>query len=156
MMAQMVLSKRKRAMGWKMSDLHGISLALCMHKIYMEENHKSIAQPKRRLNPVMQEVVKKDIIQWLDDGIIYPILDSQRFSSMQCVPKKDGMIVITNEMNELIPTRTAKGWRICMDYRKLNDATRKDHYLVSFISQILDRLAGQEYYCFMDGYSGYN
>ncbi|XP_055822138.1 uncharacterized protein LOC129890658 [Solanum dulcamara] len=66
------------------------------------------------------------------------------------------MAVITNEKNELIPTRTVTGWCICMDYRKLNDATRKDHYHVSFIDQILDRLEGQEYYCFLDRYSGYN
>ncbi|XP_055814489.1 uncharacterized protein LOC129884170 [Solanum dulcamara] len=62
-------------------------------------------------------------------------------------------MVITNEKNELIPTRTVTGWRICMDYRKLNEATRKDHYLVPFIDQMLDRLSGPEYYCFLDGYS---
>lgn len=64
--------------------------------------------------------------------------------------------MVTNDKNELIPTRTVTGWRISMDYRRLNDATRKDHYLVPFIDQMLDRLSGQENYCFLDGYSGYN
>lgn len=66
------------------------------------------------------------------------------------------MTVARNENNELIPTRTVIGWRIFMDYPKLNDAIQKDHYLVPFIDQMLDRLSGQEYYCFLDGYSGYN
>uniref|UniRef100_A0A3Q7GII3 Reverse transcriptase domain-containing protein n=1 Tax=Solanum lycopersicum TaxID=4081 RepID=A0A3Q7GII3_SOLLC len=61
-----------------------------------------------------------------------------------------------NDKNELISRRTVTGWRICIDYRKLNEATRKDQFLVPFIDQMLDRLAGQEYYFFLDGYSGYN
>ncbi|XP_073318147.1 uncharacterized protein [Primulina huaijiensis] len=48
------------------------------------------------------------------------------------------------------------GWRVCIDYRKLNDATRKDHFPLPFIDQMLERLAGHEFYCFLDGYSGYN
>src|SRR4051812_20525626 len=66
------------------------------------------------------------------------------------------MTVITNEKNELIPTRTVTGWRVCIDYRRLNDATRKDHFPLPFIDQMLERLAGHEYYCFLDGYFGYN
>ena len=61
-----------------------------------------------------------------------------------------------NEKNELIPTRTVTRWRVCIDYRKLNTATRKDHYPLPFIDQMLDRLAGHSHYCFLDGYSGYN
>ena len=64
--------------------------------------------------------------------------------------------MIMNDKNELISRRTVTGWRICIDYRKLNEATRKDQFLVPFIDQMLDRLAGQEYYFFLDGYSGYN
>ena len=64
--------------------------------------------------------------------------------------------MIANERDELIPTRTVTGWRVCMDYRNLNKATRKDHFSLSFIDQILDRLTGKQYYCFLDGYSGYN
>ena len=75
---------------------------------------------------------------------------------MQCVPKKVGITVVPNENNELIPTRTVTGWRICMDYRKLNEATRNDHFPLPFIDQMLDRLAGKMYYCFLDGYASYN
>ncbi|KAK8945147.1 hypothetical protein KSP39_PZI008540 [Platanthera zijinensis] len=104
----------------------------------------------------MREVVKKEIIKWLDAGIIYPISDSRWVSPIQCVPKKGGITVVRNESNELIPTRTVTGWRICMDYRKLNKATRKNHFPLPFLDQVLDRLAGNEYFCFLDGYSGYN
>ncbi|KAJ9553008.1 hypothetical protein OSB04_017053 [Centaurea solstitialis] len=71
------------------------------------------------------------------------------------VPKKGGLIVVTNDNNELVPTRTVTGWRVCIDYRKLNDATRKYHFPLPFIDQMLERLAGNEYYCFLDGFSGY-
>jgi len=70
--------------------------------------------------------------------------------------KKSGVTVITNEKNELIPTRTITGWRMCIDYRKLNSMTRKDHFPLPFMDQILERVAGHEFYCFLDGYSGYN
>ncbi|XP_071727904.1 uncharacterized protein [Rutidosis leptorrhynchoides] len=121
----------------------------------MEEGHKTYVQRQRRLNPNMQDVVKKEIIKLLDAGLIYPISDSPWVSPVQCVPKKGGMTVITNEKNELIPTRTVTGWRVCIDYRKLNDATRKDHFPLPFIDQMLERLAGNSYYCFLDGFSGY-
>ena len=58
------------------------------------------------------------------------------------VPKKGGFTIIRNEMNELIPTRIMTGWRVCFDYKKLKTATRKDHYLLPFIDQMLGRLAG--------------
>ena len=64
--------------------------------------------------------------------------------------------MIRNEKNELIPTRTVTGWRVCIDYRKLNTATRNDHYPLPFIDQMLDRLARHSHYYFLDGYSGYN
>ncbi|XP_015940336.1 uncharacterized mitochondrial protein AtMg00860-like [Arachis duranensis] len=63
------------------------------------------------------------------------------------------MTVISNEKNELIPTRTVTGWKMCIDYRRLNDATRKYHFSLPFIDQMLERLAGHAYYCFVDGYS---
>ena len=75
---------------------------------------------------------------------------------MQVVPKKGGTTVIKTENNILLPSRTVTGWRICIDYRKLNKATRKDHFPLPFLDQMLDRLAGYEYYCFLDGYSSYN
>ena len=77
-------------------------------------------------------------------------------SPVHVVPKKGGMTVVHNEKNELVPTRTITGWRICIDYRSLNTATRKDHFPLPFIDQMLERLAGQEYYYFLDGYSCYN
>ena len=72
------------------------------------------------------------------------------------VPKKSGITVVKNDDDELVPTRVQTGWRVCIDYHKLNDATRKDHFPLPFIDQMLERLAGHEYYCFLDGYSGYN
>ena len=72
------------------------------------------------------------------------------------VPKKGGFTVIKNKKNELIPIRTMIGWRVCIDYRKLNTATRKDHYPLPFIEQMLDRLVRHSHYCFLDGYYGYN
>ncbi|GJS95076.1 reverse transcriptase domain-containing protein [Tanacetum coccineum] len=69
--------------------------------------------------------------------------------------KKEYETVNTNDENELIPTRLVTGWRVCIDYRKLNEATRKDHFPLPFMDQMLERLAGNEYYCFLDGFSGY-
>ncbi|XP_015167843.1 uncharacterized protein [Solanum tuberosum] len=150
-----IRKRTRKAIGWQMDDIHGISSALCMQRIYMEDDHKPNAQHQLTLNHVMKEVVRKEVIKWLDAGIVYPIADSKSVSPVQCVPKKGGITVVRNEKNELIPTRTMTGWRICMDYRKLNDATCKDHYPVPFIDQMLDRLAGQEYYYFLDRYSIY-
>ncbi|XP_062118923.1 uncharacterized protein LOC133832623 [Humulus lupulus] len=149
-----VLRKFKKAIGWTIADIKGISPSLCMHKILLENSEKGSIEGQRRLNPIMKEVVKKEIIKWLDAGIIYPISDSSWVCPVQCVPKKGGITVVENEDNERIPTRTVTGWRICMDYRKLNKATRKDHFPLPFIDQMLDRLVGREYYCFLDGYSG--
>ena len=122
----------------------------------MEDDFKPVAQPQRRLNPTMKEVVKKEVMKLLEAGMIYPISDSSWVSPVQVVPKKGGMTVIYNEKNELIPTRTVTGWRMCIDYRRLNKATRKDHFPLPFMDQMLERLCGQAYYCFLDGYSGYN
>ncbi|KAM2650426.1 hypothetical protein EV1_014419 [Malus domestica] len=104
----------------------------------------------------MMEVVKKEIIKLLDCGVIYPISDSRWVSHVQCVPKKSGVTVVTNAENKLVPTRIQIGWRVCIDCRKLNATTRKDHFPLPFIDQMLERLAGYAFYCFLDGYSGYN
>ncbi|GJZ71021.1 reverse transcriptase domain-containing protein [Tanacetum coccineum] len=108
----------------------------------------------RRLNPNIQEVVKKEIVKLLDTGIIYPIADSPWVSPIHCVPKKGGITVVTNENDELVPTRTITGWQVCIDYRKLNEATAKDHFPLPFMDQMLERLAGNKHFCFLDGFSG--
>ncbi|KAL0453838.1 UNVERIFIED_CONTAM: hypothetical protein Slati_1361900 [Sesamum latifolium] len=145
-----VLRENIKAIGWSIADIKGISSVTCTRKILMEEGHKPKAQPQRRLNPNMLEVVKKEILKWLAAGIIYPISDCMWVSPVQCVPKKGGMTVVTNE---LIPIRTVTAWRVCIDYRALNNATRKDHFTLPFIDQMVEKLAGHEYYCLFDGYS---
>ena len=104
----------------------------------------------------MKEVVKKEVLKLLDVGVIYPIADSKWVSPTQVVPKKFGVTVVANEHNELIPTRVTSGWRVCINYRKLNAGTKKDHFPLSFVDQMLERVAGHEFYYFLDGYSGYN
>ena len=92
----------------------------------------------------------------LDVGVIYPILDGKWVSPTQVVPKKYGVTVVANEHNELIPTRVTTGWRVCIGYRKLNACTSKDHFPLPFVDQMPERVAGHEFYYFLDGYSGYN
>ncbi|KAM2016475.1 hypothetical protein ACFX16_046884 [Malus domestica] len=104
----------------------------------------------------MMEVVKKEIIKLLDCGVIYPISDNRWVSPIQCVPTKSRVTVVENAENELVPTRIQTGWRVCIDYRKINATTRKDHFPLPFLDQMLERLAGHSFYCFLDGYSGYN
>ena len=94
----------------------------------------------------MKEVVKKEVIKWLDVGIIYPISDSHWVSPTQVVLKKSGLTVIQSGQGELLPTQLTTRWRVCIDYRKLNMATKKDHFLLPFIDQILERLAGQKFF----------
>nr|GEX12991.1 reverse transcriptase domain-containing protein [Tanacetum cinerariifolium] len=97
----------------------------------------------------------QEVEKLLDAGLIYPISDSPWVSPVHCVPKKGGFTIVKNEENELIPTRLVTEWRVCIDYRKLNEATRKDHFPLPFMDQMLERLARNEYYCFLDGFSGY-
>ncbi|GJU34319.1 reverse transcriptase domain-containing protein [Tanacetum coccineum] len=150
-----VLQSHKRAIAWKLSDIKGIDPEFCTHKILMEEDYTPAVQHQRRVNPKIHDVIKKEVEKLLDAGLIYPISDSPWVSPVHCVPKKGGFTVVENEQNELIPTRLVTGWRVCIDYRKLNEATRKDHFPLPFMDQMLERLAGNEYYCFLDGFSGY-
>ncbi|GJU34131.1 reverse transcriptase domain-containing protein [Tanacetum coccineum] len=121
----------------------------------MEEEYEPTVQHQRRVNPKIHDVIKKEVEKLLDAGLIYPIFDSPWVSPVHCVPKKGGMTVVKNDENDLIPTRLVTGWRVCIDYRKLNEATRKDHFPLPFMDQILERLAGNQFYCFLDGFSGY-
>nr|GEW90566.1 reverse transcriptase domain-containing protein [Tanacetum cinerariifolium] len=108
---------------------------------------------KRAIAWILSDI--KEVIKHLEVGLIYPIFDSPWVSPVHCVPKKGGFTVVENEDNELIPTRLVTGWRVCIDYLKLNEATRKDHFLLPFMDEMLERLAGNQYYCFLDGFSGY-
>jgi len=93
----------------------------------------------------MKEEVRKEVLKLLEAGLIYPISDSAWVSPIEVVPKKGGMAVVQNEKNDLIPTRTVTSWRMCIDYHKMNEATRKDHFPLPFMDQMLERLAGQAY-----------
>nr|GEW69956.1 reverse transcriptase domain-containing protein [Tanacetum cinerariifolium] len=92
-----------------------------------EEDFELAVQHQRRVNPKIHDVIKNE----------------------------GGFTVVENEENELIPTRLVTGWRVCIDYRKLNEATRKDHFPLPLVDQMLERLARNKYYCFLDGFSGY-
>jgi hypothetical protein len=120
----------------------------------MEDKCKPIVDHQRRLTHAMREVVKKKVIQLLDDGIIYPVPHGEWVSSVHCVLKKVGLTMVRNEKNELIMQRTMTGWRMCIDYRNLNKAMMKDHFPLPFIHEMLERLANHAYFCFLDGYSG--
>ncbi|CAN6678248.1 unnamed protein product [Malus baccata var. baccata] len=151
-----ILKSYRDAIGWTIADIKGISPTICIHKILMEDGVKSAIDAQRRLNPIMKEVVHTEVMKLLDVGMIYPISDSRWISPTQAVPKRSGITVVQNDNNELVPTRLTTGWRMCVDYRKINAGTRKDHFPLPFIDQMLERLAGRAFYCFLDGYSGYN
>ena len=106
----LVLKKHKKAIGWTLGDIPGISPSTCMHRILLEDEAKPMRQPQWRLNPVILDVVKKEVTKLLQAGIIYPISDSQWVSPVQVVPKKTGLTVIKNEKDELIPTRVQNSW----------------------------------------------
>ena len=135
------LKKHRAAIGYTLDDLKGISPTLCQHKINLEKDAKPVIDHQRRLNPKMKEVVRKEILKLLEAGIIYPVADSQWVSHVHCVPKKGGITVVPNDKDELIPQRIVTGYRMVIDFRKLNKATKKDHYPLPFIDQMLERLS---------------
>ena len=104
----------------------------------------------------MKEVVITEILKLLEAGIIYAIADSRWVSPVHCVPKKVGITVVPNDKNELISQRIVTGCRMLIDFRKLNKATRKDHYPFPFIDQVLEILSKHAHFCFLDGYSGFS
>ena len=103
----------------------------------------------------MQEVVRAEVLKLLQVGIIYPIFDSTWVSPTQVVPKKSRVTTLHNEKGEEMPTRLTTGWSVCIDYRRLNEVTRKDHFPLPFMDHLLERISGQPFYCFLDGYLGY-
>nr|GEY76976.1 reverse transcriptase domain-containing protein [Tanacetum cinerariifolium] len=130
-------------------------LPVIISKELKDEENAALLKVLKRVNPKIHKVIKKEVIKLLNTGLIYHISDSPWVSPVHCVPKKGGMTIIENEDNELIPIRLVTGWHVYIDYRKLNDSTQKDHFVLPFMDQMLERLAGNEYYCFLDGFSGY-
>ncbi|XP_049391543.1 uncharacterized protein LOC125855950 [Solanum stenotomum] len=116
----------KRAIGWTIIDIIGISPGICSHKIQLTPDSKPSIKHQRRLNPPMQE----------------------------CVPKKGKIIVVSKAKKKLVPMRPVTRWRVCIDYRKLNARIEKYHFLMPFMEQRQDRLASKGWYCFLDGYGG--
>eukprot|EP00253_Pinus_taeda_P019898 PITA_19898 len=133
-----LLRKYQGGFAWDYPDMKGIDPQLCTHHIYIEKDARPVRQPQRRLNPHLKEVVKAELQKLLDVNFIYPISDSKWVSPLVVVPKKNGK------------------WRICVDYRELNKATQKDHFPLPFIDQVLDTLAGNKLFSFLDGFSEYN
>ncbi|KAK1683056.1 hypothetical protein QYE76_043904 [Lolium multiflorum] len=151
-----ILKKHRGAIGYTLDDLKGISPSICQHAINMEDDAKPVVEPQRRLIPKMKDVVRNEVLRLLEAGIIYPIADSRWVSPVHCVPKKGGMTVVPNDNDELIPQRVVVGYRMCIDYRKVNKVTKKDHYPLPFIDQMLERLSKNTHFCFLDGYSGFS
>jgi hypothetical protein len=151
-----VLERHRSAFDYSLQDLKGISPVLCTHRIPTDPNIPPSREPQRRLNNEMREVVKKEVLKLLNTGIIYPVPHSEWVSLIQVVPKKGGMTVVKNKKNELIPQQTIIGWRICIDYRKLNKARKKYHFLLPFIDEMLERLANHSFFYFLNGYFGHH
>jgi len=151
-----ILEKHHSVFGYSLQDLTGISPMICTHRIPTNPSVSPSQEPQRRLNNMMREVVKKEVIKLLQVGIIYHVPHSEWVSPVQVVPKKGGMNVAMNEKNELIPQCTITRWRMCIDYRKLNKATKKDHFPLPFIDEMLEWLANHSFFSFLDGYSWYH
>ena len=108
--------------------MKGVHPSVCTHHNYIKEVYKSVRQPQRRMNPALKYIVKEELQKLLDVGFIYPISDSEWVPPLVLVPKKNGR------------------WRIFVNYRELNKATKKDHFPLPFIDQVLDGFAGKK--CF--------
>jgi hypothetical protein len=130
-----LLKKHRNVIGYSINDLKGLSPAFCTHRIPMEDQCKPVVDHQRRLTHAMRVVVKKEVIKLLDAGIIYTVPHSEWVSPVHCVPKKGGLTMVKNEKNVLIPQRTMIGWGMCIDYCKLNKATKKDHFPLPFLTK---------------------
>ena len=118
--------------------MKGLDPALYTHRIYIIPDYKPMGQPQHRVNRTLRDIFKNELEKLLNIGFIYPILDSQWVSPLVIVPKKGGK------------------WKVCIDYRELNAATKKDHFSLAFVDQVLENLAGKMYFSFLDGFNGYN
>jgi len=126
------------AFAWNYKEMKGVHPSVCTHHNYIKEVYKSVRQPQRRMNPALKYIVKEELQKLLDVGFIYPISDSEWVPPLVLVPKKNGR------------------WRIFVNYRELNKATKKDHFPLPFIDQVLDGFAGKKFFSFLDGFSEYN
>lgn len=117
--------------------MRGIHPSICTHCIYTK-NAKPVRQGQRRINIVLRDYVKQEIEKLLKVGFTYPISNSQWVSPLVIVPKKNGK------------------WHVCIDYRELSKASKRDYFPLPFIDQVLDSLTGSSYFSFLDGFSGYN
>ncbi|GJW94108.1 reverse transcriptase domain-containing protein [Tanacetum coccineum] len=134
-----VLKNRKQAIAWKLSDIRGIDPEFCSHKILLEDDYEPSVQHQRRVNPKIHDVIKKEVEKLLDAGLIYPISDSPWVSPVDCIPKKGGMTVVKNEENEVVLTKLVTGWRVCIDYRKLNEGIFKSQLILKIKKKLLLR-----------------
>ena len=146
-----ILQGRKKAIGWSLSNLKRFDPSLCTHCIFLEEDSRPSREAQRWLTPKVWDVIKDEILKWLNAGIIYPISDSPWVTPLHVVPKKARITVRTNGKGEELQTRLPMKWRVCID-----KVTKKDHFPLPFIDQIFDKLSGQGFYYFLYGYSGYN
>lgn len=133
-----MLKEHLDAFAWSYQEMNGVYPSVCTHHVYIKEGCKPVRKPQRRMNPALKDIVKEELQELLDVGFTYPILDSEWVSPLALVPKKNGK------------------WRICVNYRELNKATKKDHFPIPFIDQVLDGLAHNFFFSFLDGFSGYN
>ena len=115
-----VLRLYKNVIGYSIDDIRDIDEKICSHRIYLEEGSRPTREGQRRLNPAMQDVVKKEVLKLLKAGMIYPISDSEWVSPIHIVPKKGGYTVVENKEGRLMTTRPVTGWRMVNDFRKLD------------------------------------
>nr|GFC94909.1 reverse transcriptase domain-containing protein [Tanacetum cinerariifolium] len=87
-------------------------------------------------------IIAKELRSEENFALIKVLKSHKRAIAWKLSDIQGGFTVVENEENELIPTRLVIGWRVCIDYRKLNEATRKDHFPLSFMDQMLERLGG--------------
>lgn len=134
--------------------IKGMDPLICRHCIALDDDAKPTRQMLCWLNPAMKEVVKSEVSKLLDVGIIYLIADSKQVSPIQVVPKKSGITVIQNKDEEWCRLILLK-IGMCINYKKLNKVMRKDYFPLPFLDQVHKRVAGHEFYCFLNSYSGY-
>ncbi|KAL6312641.1 hypothetical protein AAG906_001118 [Vitis piasezkii] len=135
-----VLRKCKKAIGWQISDLKGISPLVCTHHIYMEDDAKPVRQPQRRLNPHMQEVVRSEVLKLLQAGIIYPISDSLWVSPTQVVPKKSGITVIRMRKGRSLYTSYLRMEGVRMPFGLCNAPATFQRCMLSIFSDMVERI----------------